>query len=54
VPPAETPTYSEETLAALKAKEEEIVGSLKSLNRELRAEAIMVTLGAELVACSGL
>jgi CheY-like chemotaxis protein len=54
VPPAETPTYSEETLAALKAKEEEIVGSLKSLNRELRAESIMVTLGAELVAFSGL
>jgi predicted regulator of Ras-like GTPase activity (Roadblock/LC7/MglB family) len=52
--PPEIPTYSEETLAALKAKEEEIIGSLKSLNRELRAESIMVTLGAELVAFSGL
>jgi CheY-like chemotaxis protein len=53
-PPAEIPTYSEEMMAALEAKEKEIVQSLKSLNREVRAESIMVTLGAELVAFSGL
>jgi predicted regulator of Ras-like GTPase activity (Roadblock/LC7/MglB family) len=41
-------------MAALNAKEDEIIGLLKSLNRELRAESIMVTLGAELVAFSGL
>jgi CheY-like chemotaxis protein len=50
----ETPAYSKETMAALQAKEGEIVRLLKDLNREVRAESIMVTLGAELVAFSGL
>jgi len=53
-PPPETPAYSKETMAGLRAKEKEIMQLLKSLNRELRAESIMVTLGAELVAFSGL
>lgn len=53
-PPAEAPVYSPETMARLQAKEREIVQLLKSLNREVRAESIMVTLGAELIACSGL
>ena len=58
VPPAapslEIPAYSEETMSRLRAKEREILQLLKSLNREVRAESIMVTLGAELVAFSGL
>jgi hypothetical protein len=41
-------------MAALQAKEGEIVELLKDLNREVRAESIIVTLGAELVAFSGL
>ena len=53
-PPAEAPAYSEQMLDKLQAKEREIVQLLKSLNREVRAESIMVTLGAELVAFSGL
>jgi len=53
-PPPETPAYSKETMAGLQAKETEIMQLLRSLNRELRAESIMVTLGAELVAFSGL
>lgn len=53
-PPTETPAYSKETMAKLQAKEREIVQLLKYLNREVRAESIMVTLGAELVASSGL
>ena len=53
-PPTPAPAYSDQTLARLQAKEREIVQLLKSLNREVRAESIMVTLGAELVAFSGL
>jgi CheY-like chemotaxis protein len=53
-PPDEAPSYSKEMMTALQAKEGEIVGLLKDLNREVRAESIMVTLGAELVAFSGL
>ena len=53
-PSPEIPAYSEETLTKLQAKEREIVQLLKSLNREVRAESIMVTSGAELVASSGL
>lgn len=53
-PPTETPAYSQETMARLQAKEREIVRLIKALNREVRAESIMVTLGAELVAFSGL
>jgi predicted regulator of Ras-like GTPase activity (Roadblock/LC7/MglB family) len=53
-PPPETPAYPKETMARLQAKEREIMQLLKFLNREVRAESIMVTLGAELVAFSGL
>lgn len=53
-PPAEAVTYSPETIAKLQAKEQQIVQLLKSLNRELRAESIMVTLGAHLIAYAGL
>jgi len=52
--PPEVPTYSEETLARLQAKEEKIRNLLKDLNVEVRAESIIVTLGAQLVAFSGL
>jgi DNA-binding response OmpR family regulator len=48
------PAYSAETMAQLQAKEPQIVQLLKSLNSEVRAESILVTLGAELVAFSGL
>jgi len=41
-------------MARLQAKEPQIVRLLKSLNSEVRAESILVTLGAELVAFSGL
>jgi len=53
-PSAEAPTFSPETLARLQAKEQQIVQLLKSLNREVRAESIIVTLGAQLVAFAGL
>ena len=53
-PPAEPQPSSPEVLARLQAKEREIVQLLKSLNREVRAESIMVTLGAQLVAFAGL
>ena len=53
-PQAGAPAYPQEMVATLQAKEREIVRLLKSLNREVRAESIMVTLGAELVAFSGL
>jgi CheY-like chemotaxis protein len=53
-PPTEEPTYSAQTMARLQAKEKQIVQLLKSLNREVRAESIMVTLGAQLVAFAGL
>jgi CheY-like chemotaxis protein len=57
-PPVElqsgAPDYPQEMMATLQAKEDEIVRLLKELNREVRAESIMVTLGAELVAFSGL
>ncbi len=53
-PPVEAQTFSQETLARLQAKDRQIVQLLKSLNREVRAESIMVTLGAQLVAFAGL
>jgi ActR/RegA family two-component response regulator/predicted regulator of Ras-like GTPase activity (Roadblock/LC7/MglB family) len=53
-PSVETPAYSPETVTRLQAKEPQIVQLLKSLNRELRAEAIIVTLGAHLIASAGL
>ena len=57
-PPVDTQAgasaYPKELMATLQAKEGEIVLLLKDLNREVRAESIMVTLGAELVAFSGL
>jgi CheY-like chemotaxis protein len=46
--------YSSETMARLQAKEQQIVQLLKSLNREVRAESVMVTLGAQPVAFAGL
>jgi CheY-like chemotaxis protein len=48
------PASSAEPLARFKAKEKQIVLVLKNLNRDVRAECILVTLGAELVAFSGL
>ncbi len=48
------PAYSSETMARLQAKEQQIVQLLKSLNREVRAESVMVTLGAQPVASAGL
>lgn len=53
-PSVEPPTYSPETVARLQAKEPQIVQLLKSLNREIRAESIIVTLGAHLIASAGL
>lgn len=53
-PMGEVPTYPAETVARLQAKEPQIVQLLKSLNREVRAESIIVTLGAHLIACAGL
>jgi predicted regulator of Ras-like GTPase activity (Roadblock/LC7/MglB family)/DNA-binding NarL/FixJ family response regulator len=53
-PQSDAPAYPQEMMATLQAKEEEIVRLLKELNREVRAESIVVTLGAELVAFSGL
>jgi predicted regulator of Ras-like GTPase activity (Roadblock/LC7/MglB family) len=41
-------------LARLQAKEQQIAQLLKSLNREVRAESIMVTLGTQLIAFAGL
>ncbi|GAB4528299.1 MAG: hypothetical protein Kow0063_04380 [Anaerolineae bacterium] len=54
VPPVETPAYSQETMARLQARQQEIVELLKELNREVRAESIMFTLGPELIAFAGL
>jgi CheY-like chemotaxis protein len=48
------PAYSSKTMARLQAKEQQIVQLLKSLNREVRAESVMVTLGAQPVAFAGL
>jgi predicted regulator of Ras-like GTPase activity (Roadblock/LC7/MglB family) len=53
-PGVETPVYSPETVAKLQAKEPQIVQLLKSLNREIRAESIIVTLGPHLIASAGL
>ncbi len=57
-PPApstpEAPPFSPAVLARLQAKEQQIVQLLKSLNREVRAESIMVTLGTQLIAFAGL
>jgi CheY-like chemotaxis protein len=52
--PDEARSYSAETLARLQAKEKQIVRLLKSLIREVPAESIMVTLGAQLIAFAGL
>jgi predicted regulator of Ras-like GTPase activity (Roadblock/LC7/MglB family) len=52
--PGEAPAHSAETTARLQAKEREIVQLLKGLNREVRAESIMVTLGEQLIAFAGL
>jgi CheY-like chemotaxis protein len=53
-PKAEAPSFSPVALARLQAKEQQIVQLLKSLNREVRAESIMVTLGTQLIAFAGL
>jgi CheY-like chemotaxis protein len=54
-PPApEAPSLSPAALARLQAKEQQIAQLLKSLNREVRAESIMVTLGTQLIAFAGL
>ncbi len=53
-PPPEVPSFSPAVLARLQAKEQQIVQLLKSLNREVRAESIMVTLGTQLIAFAGL
>ncbi len=53
-PKPEAPSYSPAVLARLQAKEQQIVQLLKSLNREVRAESIMVTLGTQLIAFAGL
>jgi CheY-like chemotaxis protein len=56
-PPEETATQaapSPESLARWRTKEEDIVQLLKALNREVRAESILVTSGPYLVASSGL
>lgn len=50
----ETSAFSPEALSTLQAKERQIVQLLKSLNREVRAESIMVTLRAQLIAFAGL
>jgi CheY-like chemotaxis protein len=52
--PPKTLAYSSETMTRLRAKEPQIVQLLKSLNREVRAESVMVTLGAQPVAFAGL
>jgi CheY-like chemotaxis protein len=54
LPKPEAPSFSPATLARLQAKEQQIVQLLKSLNREVRAESIMVTLGTQLIAFAGL
>jgi predicted regulator of Ras-like GTPase activity (Roadblock/LC7/MglB family) len=53
-PLPEAPSFSPAALARLQAKEQQIAQLLKSLNREVRAESIMVTLGTQLVAFAGL
>jgi CheY-like chemotaxis protein len=53
-PKPEAPSFSPAVLARLQAKEQQIVQLLKSLNREVRAESIMVTLGTQLIAFAGL
>jgi CheY-like chemotaxis protein len=56
-PPEEMPPQpapSPESLARWRKKEKDIVQLLKALNREVRAECILVTSGAQLVAFSGL
>ena len=53
-PSPEAPSFSPAVLARLQAKEQQIAQLLKSLNREVRAESIMVTLGTQLIAFAGL
>jgi DNA-binding response OmpR family regulator len=52
--PPKAAAHSSETMTRLRAKEPQIVQLLKSLNREVRAESVMVTLGAQPVAFAGL
>jgi CheY-like chemotaxis protein len=52
IPPLPAPTP--ESLARWRTKEKDIVRLLKALNREVRAECILVTSGVQLVAFSGL
>jgi predicted regulator of Ras-like GTPase activity (Roadblock/LC7/MglB family) len=47
-------SLSPEVLSRLHAKEKQIVQILKALNREVRAECILVTSGSQLIAFSGL
>jgi predicted regulator of Ras-like GTPase activity (Roadblock/LC7/MglB family) len=56
-PPEESaplPAPSPESLARWRTKEKDIVRLLKALNREVRAECILVTSGVQLIAFSGL
>jgi CheY-like chemotaxis protein len=53
-PTPEVPSFSPAVVARLQAKEQQIAQLLKSLNREVRAESIMVTLGTQLIAFAGL
>lgn len=53
-PPAAQPQISQETIRFLRANETEILRLLDDLNREVRAEAILLIAGAELIAQAGL
>jgi CheY-like chemotaxis protein len=53
-PAPEAPSFSPAVVARLQGKEQQIAQLLKSLNREVRAESIMVTLGTQLIAFAGL
>lgn len=53
-PPVESPAHSPETMARLQARQQKIVELLKHLNREVRAESIIFSLGPELIAFAGL
>lgn len=53
-PPAVLPQISQETIRFLRANETEILRLLDDLNREVRAEAILLIAGAELIAQAGL
>ena len=53
-PPAMMVTVSSETVRYLRANESEILRLLDDLNREVRAEAILLIAGAELIAQAGM